>query len=187
MSANRLRSLLLCLPLLGCTPNRNDLGPDPVLTPTGEDLASEADMRGPAPGPDLAYACGEYSAYQARTEGVVRSPCAYDVSKILSIGGDVKTKIRPPTITMEFPDGTTFAGQTDGKTFTATRTQNFPFEDGCTWRAVETLSGSINAADECRLRASYTYREAPIMGSSCATPCTIDAQVVISRTRVLIE
>lgn len=186
MSANRLRSLLLCLPLLGCTPSRGDLDPDPVLSPTAEDSAGVADLRSPA-SPDLGYACGAYSAYQARTDGVVRSPCAYDVSKILSIGGDVKTKIRPPSITMEFPDGTTFAGETDGKTFTATRTQTFPFQDGCTWRAVETLRGDINAGDECRLRATYSYREAPITAGLCATACTIDGQVVISRTKILIE
>jgi hypothetical protein len=186
MSANRHLNLLLCLPLLSCMPSRSDVGPDPVVTPSGEDLASEADMRGPA-SPDMAYACGEYSAYQAKTDGVVRSPCDYDVSRILSIGGDVKTKIRPPTISMEFPDGTFFTGTTDGKTFTATRMQTFPYSDMCMWRATETLSGSIDAADECRLRATYSYREAPITPPPCAMACTIDAQVIISRMRILIE
>ena len=91
---------LLCLVLLGCQPAR----------PTGiTDDLPDFSVRSPAPDaavaqPDLAYACGQYSNYQAAVNGIVRSPC----------------------------------------------------------------------------------REAPIVGNSCATPCTIDANVVIKRTSIII-
>src|SRR5262245_8360224 len=85
---------------------------------------------GAAGQPDAGYICGAYSVYQAQTQGIVRSPCQYDVSKILSVGGDVKVRITPPMIDMEFPDGTRFIGSTDGVSFTAVRTTTFPFTDG---------------------------------------------------------
>lgn len=181
--------LWLGVSLAGCSAARNGGNdPDPPAT---ADLsspdASQPDLWQP-PRPDLGYACGQYAAYRARVEGVVRSPCDYDVSKILSIGGDVKTRITPPTINMDFPDGTSFTGSTnaDGSTFSATRTTRFPYSDGCTWQATETLSGSIDQAGSCGLKANYTYREAPIAGSGCALPCTIDAQVAIDRVSIII-
>jgi hypothetical protein len=152
-------------------------GSDLAPSSAGEDMT-------PLP-PDLAYVCGDYSLYKAMTMGVVRSPCAYDVSKILSIGGGVKAMINPPTIHLEFPDGTAFTGATDGQTFTATRLTNFPYQDGCNWQATETLAGTIDTTGSCRLDASYTYREMPVQGVNCAQPCTIDADVVITRQSII--
>lgn len=171
--------------LAGCSPAMRDSN-DPGQGVDASVDASVGDAATP-PSPDLSYSCGAYANYQARVSGVVRSPCAYDVSKILSIGGNVKTRITPPTISMEFPDGTLFTGPSDGKTFTARRITQFPFEDGCTWQATETLSGTIDDAKTCTLTAGYTYREAPISPPPCATACTIDAQVIIDRVSIRVD
>lgn len=186
-------ALLTAIALSGCSVGRGASGDDGVDNGAGpadrQDaaIAAPADARRAPEPPDSAYACGLYSGYKARTEGIVRSPCAYDVSKILSLGGEVKAKIRPPTISLEFPDGTFFAGTTDGSTFSAVRTQDFPFTDHCTWRATETLKGTIDAMNNCTLTSTYSYREMPISPPPCAIPCTIDAQVIIERTRIIIE
>lgn len=182
-----LSSLALGLLFLGCAPATRGPGPDDP-GPAADLAPAAADLAGSEPaGPDLAYACGAYSNYTARVEGLVRSPCAYDVSRVLSIGGNVKTRIQPPTIHMEFPDGTVFSGESDGRTFSARRIQQFPFEDGCTWQATETLVGSIDTAGACTLRATYAYREAPLSPPPCAQACTIDAQVVIERTSIRVD
>ncbi len=174
---------------LGCSPSRS--GPsDDQPGPAAPDLAVKApppDLAAASPPGPLPYACGQYANYTAHTTGIVRSPCDYDVSRILSIGGDVKTRITPPTITMQFPDGTSFTGSSDGTNFTATRLTMFPYDDGCTWQATEVLQGTIDTHGNCTLRASYSYREAPISPPPCASPCTIDAQVEIDRVSIIID
>ena len=157
--------------------------PDAAWQPA-VDLAEADDLADPAP-VDAGYACSIPSIYKARTSGIVRSPCAYDVSMILAIGGDVKATITPPTIRLEFPGGTSFVGTTDGMTFTATRITNFPFSDACNWQATETLAGTIDAGMNCQLSATYAYREMPVQGINCDIPCTIDAMVVIDRQRAI--
>src|SRR4030095_3745400 len=127
-----------------------------------------------------------YSTYRAHTSGTVMSPCGFSVTKILSIGGDVKVKIAPPTISMQFPDGTPFAAATDGTTFQAQRVTMFKFSDGCNWQATETLAGTIDVAGQCTMTATYQYREMPLtMGVPCAKPCTVDANVEITRTAIM--
>jgi hypothetical protein len=137
--------------------------------------------------PDLfgSYICGDYAAYHAETDGVVRSPCDYDVDKLLSIGGEVDVQITTTAISLKFPDGTSFQGSCDGQTFSATRMSDFPYSDGCEWRGMETLSGTVDTSGSCNLTASYTYREGPISGDSCASPCTVDAQVKILRDHII--
>ncbi len=175
------------LMLVACSPGRQpvDVNPDGAQSTDGDMSVAPPDAAA-FPQVDLGYLCGRYSAYTAQVNGIVRSPCDYDVSKILQIGGEVKTKINPPTISMQFPDGTFFSGTSDGQTFTATRLTDFPYTDGCMWRATETLSGTIDVEHNCTLNANYTYREAPTSPPPCATPCTIDAQVIINWESVII-
>ena len=169
---------------VGCSPARQEVPADP-RDMSSLDMSDDADGSVPIT-LDLGYLCGRYSNYQAQVSGIVRSPCDYDVSKILSLGSYVQTKINPPTISMLFPDGTSFSGTTDGVNFTATRITNFPYEDGCNWQATETMTGTIDAANQCTLHTSYTYREKPVSSGSCATPCTIDAQLIINWVSIIV-
>ena len=48
------------------------------------------------------------------------------------------------------------------------------FEDGCKWRATETLTGTLDD-NTCVLALSYKYRESvEVSNGACATPCSGD-------------
>jgi hypothetical protein len=48
------------------------------------------------------------------------------------------------------------------------------FEDGCKWRATETLTGTLDDST-CVLSLSYKYRESvEVSNGACATPCSGD-------------
>ncbi|MBN4050213.1 hypothetical protein JYT28_00495 [Desulfobulbus sp. AH-315-M07] len=49
----------------------------------------------------------------------------------------------------------------------ALKTQ-FQFTDGCTWESTQAIAGPLEA------QVTYTYTEAPIVGTFCATPCTVN-------------
>lgn len=179
-SISGLPLLFGCFMLAGCELD----GRSRPFAPSDGGAVDHSDLS-PTSSADAGDACGTYAAYKAHSSGIVQSPCEYDVSKILSLGGEVRVQIASPTIRMEFPDGTLFLGPTDGETFTATRTQMFPFTDGCMWRATETLEGKIDTRATCNLQAKYGYREQPVTMGPCGTPCTIDADLIIERDHII--
>jgi hypothetical protein len=75
-------------------------------------------------------------------------------------------------VTMAFASGLTFTGTISGTNVTLTSSALHSFTDGCTWRATETLTGTIDPTS-CVMMLSYAYVETvEVSNGACATPCT---------------
>jgi hypothetical protein len=68
---------------------------------------------------------------------------------------------------LEFPKGA-FSGTSSKCGLMLTRTTQFKYVDGCTWQSDQSISGSLDG------KLQFKYTEKPIMGSPCASPCTVD-------------
>jgi hypothetical protein len=88
------------------------------------------------------------------------------------------------SLTMSFASGPVFTGTLSGTSVNLVYYHLHPFDDGCEWRATETLFGTYDPSS-CVMSLSYSYRETVESGSACATPCSGDASFMLSVTPII--
>ena len=93
-------------------------------------------------------------------------------NSLASMTGNVTLTRDHTNLSMAFAGGVTFTGTVTGSSVTMTYYGLHDFEDGCKWRATETLAGDLDPTS-CVLTLSYQYIETvEISNGACATPCT---------------
>jgi hypothetical protein len=90
-----------------------------------------------------------------RTPGTLRYPC---------VGGDAVVTFGPTA---------RFAGWARDGTIDVKIQTEFPFSDGCRWRSVQLIQGTLSTG-----QLVFQYRESPVEGQrGCASACSADAVV----------
>ena len=93
-------------------------------------------------------------------------------NSLASMTGNVTMTRTGNDLSMAFAGGITFTGTVTGSSVTMIYYGLHDFEDGCKWRATETLSGTLDPTT-CVMMLSYQYVETvEISNGACATPCT---------------
>jgi hypothetical protein len=87
--------------------------------------------------------------------------------------GDVTVTRTATILTMSFASGVDYTGTVIGDNVILTYATTHSFTDGCSWRATETLTGTLDPRT-CVMTLSYQYAESVdnTNGNTCATPCT---------------
>lgn len=105
-------------------------------------------------------------------------------NNVANMSGMVTLTRDHDNLTMAFANGLTFTGTIQG---TAVQLQHYElhdFSDGCTWRATETLTGTIDTTS-CVMTLSYAYQETvEVSNGACATPCSGTADFSLQITPV---
>ncbi len=117
------------------------------------------------------------SCYEASVSGTASvgtssvESCAIWNSLAEMTGGVTLTRDQT-SLTMAFATGVTFTGTVVGNNVDLTYSNLHDFEDGCTWRATETLTGALDPAT-CVMMLGYHYAETvEVSNGACATPCS---------------
>jgi hypothetical protein len=97
------------------------------------------------------------------------APCA-GWPNITKLTGMATLALGDGMLTLTFASGPVFTGPVTGTDVTLTYTQDHHYNDGCTWRATETLTGSYDATT-CDMSLAYAYQEGPISGFNCFSAC----------------
>jgi hypothetical protein len=68
-----------------------------------------------------------------------------------------------------------FTGTSSACTLDLLLKTQFVYTDGCTWQTTQTIVGPMNGG------LTYSYAEAPISGTGCASPCTVTATLLLEQ------
>ncbi len=99
--------------------------------------------------------------------------CVVD-EQVTAEPGQLEYPCRGGTAEAHFRD-TVFRGELENGELDLRREREFSYEDGCRWRSVERIAGSLSAG---RLR--YSYDDAPVSEQrGCAEPCGASALVSV--------
>jgi hypothetical protein len=150
---------MLLLVLAACAPARPDPGGSSIDAPIVHD----------APAPSVCY---EPSVSGSVMPGMANLQSCAIWNNVANMTGTVTLSRTGEMLAMAFASGVSFAGTIAGTSVTLTNSQLHSFTDGCTWRATETLSGTLDPAS-CVMTLSYAYNEmVAVSNGACATPCT---------------
>jgi hypothetical protein len=93
-------------------------------------------------------------------------------NNVANMNGMVTLTRDHANLTMAFANGLTFTGTITGTSVQLQHYELHDFSDGCTWRATETLTGTIDETS-CVMMLSYAYVETvEVSNGACATPCS---------------
>jgi hypothetical protein len=148
---------LLIIAIAACSPLRPSEG------------GADAPIVHDAPGPSVCY---EPSVTGMVMAGMANLQSCAIWNNVANMTGNVTLSRTGNAVTMAFATGVTFAGTINGTSVTLTNAQLHDFTDGCTWRATETLTGTIDPVS-CVMMLSYAYSEmVAVSNGACATPCS---------------
>jgi hypothetical protein len=103
---------------------------------------------------------------------------------VAQMNGTVTLARAQDNLTMTFANGLAFAGTISGTTVDLVHSELHDFTDGCTWRATETLSGTIDTSS-CVMMVHYAYQETvEVSNGACASPCTGTADFMLQITPI---
>jgi hypothetical protein len=163
---NALRtSCVACLAWLaiGCVSAPRD-PPDAGAGAIGVDSAPP-----PPPPPSICYdpsVSGEASQGTSNIEA-----CAIWNHDQQMVGAVTATRDQD-ALTVTFSSGLAFVGLVTGGNVQLSHSELHSFEDGCLWRATETLTGTLDPTT-CVLTLSYRYAETiEVSDGRCAIPCS---------------
>jgi hypothetical protein len=93
-------------------------------------------------------------------------------NSLAEMTGNVTLTRSGSMLTMAFMGGIAFTGTVTGSNVSLTYYALHDFEDGCKWRATETLTGTLDPTT-CVMNLGYAYVETvEVSNGACATPCT---------------
>jgi hypothetical protein len=92
--------------------------------------------------------------------------------------GDVYVERSGSQFSIDFYEGVVFSGTITDTTLELSYQHERPWSDGCTWAAIETLSGTYDA--DCTMTLAYQYVE-EVVGSNdfCDAPCGGSSELVL--------
>lgn len=164
---------LVFLAVTACGPGeRTDVGAPDAGTPTHDAAPTQPPLH------DAAQAvCYEPSVTGTVTAGVAHIQQCALWSNADSLQGSVTLTRAGSDLTMAFANGITFTGSVVATHVTLTYSQLHYFDDGCEWRATETLTGTLDPTS-CVMTVAYSYVETiAISNGACAIPCTGSANL----------
>jgi hypothetical protein len=139
---------------VACTPAAR---PEP---PSGADATS------------ITALCYEPSTSGTATAGASNVDACAIWNSLSQMSGAVTLTRDPTSLTMAFATGVVFSGTVVDRNVMLTYTHLHDFEDGCKWRATETLAGDLDPAT-CVMTLDYHYMESvEVSNGACATPCS---------------
>jgi hypothetical protein len=166
-----MRSALVLVALAACGPGgRPPSGATPDAAPVHDSAPA---------------VCFDPSVTGTVTAGTANIQTCAIWNSVSKMTGSVTLSRTDSMLTMAFASGPTFAGTISGTSVTLTYAHLHDFEDGCTWRATETLSGTLDPTS-CVMTLSYSYVESvSVSNGACATPCTGTADFSLQVTPIL--
>jgi hypothetical protein len=107
-------------------------------------------------------------------------------NNLAEMTGTVTVARTGANISMSFGSGAlVYNGTVTGTAVLMTEYALHDFEDGCEWRATETLTGMLDPSS-CQLSLLYHYAETvEIDNGDCATPCEADGSFALDIVPVL--
>jgi len=144
-----------------------DSPPDPLVDASGPAMCVVADAGGP-PFPD---ACGMSAKMTSFTPS--SSTCFVDVAVKLGEAGALTFFCQGGHASANFGHGE-FLGNYTGKTFDVCIGTTFSYSDGCTWKSAQRITG-----DPASGHLAFSYEEAPVGGTSCASPCSATGVITL--------
>ncbi len=185
-----LGTVLLCA-LVGCSASREPSGYD-LDNGTGSTGSGAAGAGGGAQGGDLGLGgSGPQSACNVAAQQQADATCKLEVSidtfmlsgsacwvdSPLKEGqpGELEFACGDGAAKLSFPSGV-FTGTNKSCNLDLGLTTQFDFVDGCTWESDQKIVGHMEG------QLTYSYSEKPIVGTQCASPCTVDAQLSLGQT-----
>jgi hypothetical protein len=100
--------------------------------------------------------------------------CFVDSPLVNGTSGELSFACGDGPATLTFPSYV-FTGTSSACTLDLLLKTQFVFTDGCTWETTQTIVGPMDGG------LTYSYTEAPISGSGCASPCTIEATLLLEQ------
>jgi hypothetical protein len=148
---------------------QRDSPPDspPLIDASGPALCVVAD----AGGPPFPTACGVSAKMTSFT---LSSPsCFVDVAVKLAEPGAITFFCDGGYASANFGHGD-FLGNFTGKTYDVCIGTTFIYSDGCTWKSAQRITG-----DPASGHLTFTYEEAPVSGTGCASPCNATGVITL--------
>jgi hypothetical protein len=100
--------------------------------------------------------------------------CFVDSPLVNGTSGEFSFACGDGPATLTFPSYV-FTGKNSACQLDLLLQTQFVFSDGCTWQSTQTIVGPMDG------NLSYSYMEAPISGSVCATPCTMEGTLLLEQ------